>query len=224
MAVNRKVKVIQDKEPPNDHPWKNPFLLLVIGSIGQGKTNAYINVLDELDNHYNRIVVFSGNKMDSKLSLLGPEIEIYGPNPEELTRILEEVITQQKRIKKAGKKIPPILLIFDDLISDKDFFPSTSKGNNLINFIISLRHFNTSVIITSQQYKLIPKKLRVNATMLMTFRLSDADFKDLLDETNFPKSVFKKAYNESTREKHSFLYVNLKTRQLIKNFDHILDI
>ena len=142
-----------------------------------GKTNVMMNILDELNNFYNRIVVFSPNKLDTKLAMLGEGVEVYGANVERLNEIITEIEKQQKKIKKAQKPIPPILLIFDDLISDKDFFPSTPKGNQLVNFIISLRHYNTSVIITAQQYKLIPKKLRVNTTMLFVFKLNEEDAK-----------------------------------------------
>ena len=218
MAVNRNMLIFHDKNVDESHPWKSPFLATIVGSIGQGKTNVMMNILDELNNFYNRIVVFSANKLDTKLAMLGEGVEVYGANVERLNEIITEIEKQQKKIKKAGKPLPPILLIFDDLISDKDFFPSTPKGNQLVNFIISLRHYNTSVIITAQQYKLIPKKLRVNTTMLFVFKLNEEDAKDIFKEANFGKSVFKKAYDMSTKDPHGFLYANFKTRSLCKGF------
>lgn len=228
MAVSRNVLVFHDKKSKNDgddqHAWKRPFLTCIVGSIGQGKTNIVLNILEEMNNYYNRIVVFSGNKMDNKLSMLGDDVEIYGPNLEKLQDVLTGIIKQQKALKKQEKKLPPMLLIFDDLITDKDFFPSTARGNDLIKFIISLRHYNTSVIITSQQYMAIPKKIRGNMTMLFTFRVSDADYKDMVKETNIGKVTFKKAYDEATKNQHSFLYINYNTRQLFRNFGEPLNI
>lgn len=229
MAVSRNILVFHDKKTKEgtdaeQHPWKKPFLACVVGSIGQGKTNMVLNILEEMNNYYNRIVVFSGNKMDSKLNMLGDEVEIYGPNLEKLQDVLTSIIKQQKTLKKQDKKLPPILLIFDDLITDKDFFPSTARGNDLIKFIISLRHYNTSVLITAQQYMAIPKKIRGNMTLLFTFRVSDADYKDMVKETNIGKITFKKAYDEATKNQHSFLYVNYNTRQLFKNFSEPLNV
>ena len=224
MSVSRNVLVFHDKEKNDEtHPWKSPFLACIVGSIGQGKTNTVMNILDELNNHYNRIIVFSGNKMDTKLSILGDDVEVYGPNLEKLQDVLLGIIKQQKNFKKQKKKLPPILLIFDDLITDKSFFPSTAKGNDLIKFIISLRHYNTSVMITAQQYMAIPKKIRGNMTMLFTFKVNDADYKDMLKETNFDKNTFKKAFDEATKGKHNFLYVNMKTREMYRNFGELLN-
>lgn len=225
MSVSRNVLVFHDKNKSSEeetHPWKKPFLACVVGSIGQGKTNTVLNILDEMNNWYNRIVVFSGNKMDTKLSMLGDDVELYGPNLEKLQEVITGVMKQQKSLKKQQKKLPPILLIFDDLICDKDFFPSTQRGNDLIKFIISLRHYNTSVMITAQQYMAIPKKIRANMTLLFTFKVSDADLRDMVKETNISKPAFKRAFDEATRSQHSFLYVNYNTRQMFKNFDQPL--
>jgi len=222
MSIDREVIVFDDKTPKNSHPLKNPFLGLLIGSIGQGKTNLMLNILQELDEYYNRIILFSQNKVDTKLNLLSNGIEIYDADLEILNNIIEDVIQTQQKFKQANKKMPEVLFIFDDLIANKDFFPSGPKGNKLINFILSLRHYRTSVLITAQQYTAIPKKIRLNAQILFVFKLSDGDFKDILKETNFPKQKFKEAFDRATTGKHDFLYINLNTRELFKNFKQLL--
>ena len=70
MSVNRNVLIFDDKKIDTTHPWKRPFLACIIGSIGQGKTSFYLNILHELDGHFNKIVVFSGNKTDPQIDAI----------------------------------------------------------------------------------------------------------------------------------------------------------
>ena len=59
--------------------------------------------------------------------------------------------------------------------------------------------------------------------MLFVFKLNEEDARDIFKEANFGKSVFKKAYDLSTKDPHGFLYANFKTRSLCKGFGEELN-
>ena len=152
------------------------------------------------------------------MTLLSDDVEVVGSNPAKMEEIISAIHDHQLRTSKQGKDLPSVLLIFDDLIANKKFFPSNGKGAKLIEFILSLRHLNSSVIITAQQYKLIPKILRTNCTLIFLFKLNDADFADVLKETNFNKEQFKSSYEKATKDR-GFMYINMNERKIFKNFN-----
>ncbi len=219
MAVHAKIKTIKEDEKKKapKHPWKSPFLALVVGPIGSGKTSVVQAMMTELDDHFDRAIYYSGNGLDSKLDHLGDGVEIIKDKPEELELALDSLETEQKARKKVGMKLMNALVVIDDAVASGDIF-SVRRGR-LPHFILSLRHLKTSIIITSQQWNLIPRVIRLNAGLWFIFRLTESDAKNMIDDSPFPKRNFHRAYMVSTMKPHDFLYVNLKTRQLFRGFE-----
>lgn len=224
MAVNAKIRVSQSEkksQSKSKHPWKSPFLALVVGPIGSGKTSVVQAIMTELDDHFDRAIYYSGNGLDSKLDRLGEGVEVIRDKPEELELALDSLETEQKARKKAGLKLMEALIVIDDSVASGDIF---RQGRGRLNhFILSLRHLRTSIIITSQQWNLIPKVIRLNAGLWFVFRLSEGDSRSMIDESPFPKRQFQRAYMTATMRQHDFLYANLKTRQLFRGFDMLIE-
>lgn len=194
-----------------------PFLLLDIGPIGAGKSSAMMQVLKGVEGKFDRCIVFSGNSLDPLLDKLSSGCEILNDDPEELERVTAEIMSTQKNRKAEGKKLEKYLMVLDDVAANPMFFRQGRSDFN--KFIMSLRHLNTSMIITSQQYHLLPRVIRLNATGMLLFRLNDTDWKDVLSELPFPKRQLNLGYQVATQRPHSFLYADIKNRQLYKGLD-----
>ena len=97
--------------------------------------------------------------------------------------LLKTLIEEQKSIIQAyGKSYADhILLIYDDTISFKKFWNSEST----IQLFFNSRHYKISIIITSQNYKSMPKSLRLNMSqMLLYFTANQDELKNIYIENS----------------------------------------
>lgn len=142
--------------------------------------------------------------------------------------LLKELITEQKQIISTyGKDIADsILLIFDDCASETKFWKSQQVQLACFNS----RHFKISIIITSQNYKSLPKALRLNMSQVVLFSTSnEVEIKAIYDE-NSSSLGFKewlKIYREITDKPFNCLvinYQNKKEYRLASAFEQFIEI
>ena len=88
------------------------------------------------------------------------------------------------------------------------------------------RHSNITVIINSQYYYYVPTPIRANLSGIMIYRLmSNRELTLIKYELSTPKihdEIFDEAYNEATKEEHSFLYINIAKQKFYQNFEYEL--
>lgn len=158
---------IKKKKPVNIHLPQLPFSWILIGPSGTGKSNLLLNVLDQYKKHFkeHHIILFSPSiGLDPKTS----EIEAGWKYAEFRPEIIESVIEQQKQImKKKPKKVPEILIILDDCISEPGAF---NQRGVLEKLFYRCRHFHCSLLITSQKYSSLSRGIRLNAKTVSFFR------------------------------------------------------
>lgn len=118
--------------------------------------------------------------------------------------------------KKDKKKPVHWLLILDDVVSYLK-----NNDDKLTDLIFKIRHYYGSVWICSQQYKQLPKPLRMNLSHLFVLvaDLNNGDKRDLLDEVNIEKSIFKKIINKYSKEKYNNLYIDNTKKKLYLNLE-----
>ena len=56
----------------------------------------------------------------------------------------------------------------------------------------------------------------------MLYQLPDKDIKSIIDEISISKKDLLDFYEEATKEKYNFLYINLKDKKFYKNFEYEL--
>lgn len=124
--------------------------------------------------------------------------------------LLKEIITQQKMvIENYGKSIADnILLVYDDCASNKKFWNSTQVQQLIFNS----RHYKISIIITTQNYKSIPKPLRLNTSIFILYYTANLDeLKNIYNENN-SNLTFKQFSNMFSRvcntKDYNFLTIN----------------
>ena len=93
----------------------------------------------------------------------------------------------------------------------------------LKKLIYNRRHLKLNIIITAQSYCNIPLDIRKNVQNMILFKPSKKEFELVFDELFETKkdialSIMKLAYVD----KHNFLFVNVPSQRLFKNFDEII--
>jgi len=139
---------------------------------------------------------------------------------EEKTKIISFTETKEEirlRIKKRKpKKVScDYMFIFDD-------FSSELKDKDISKLLKQHRHYKSKVIISSQY----PLDLRKDGRKQLDFWLlfqghSDEKLKEIYDLCNLSIEYeeFKEAYNQATKEKFNFLYVDTINQIFRKNFN-----
>ena len=119
-------------------------------------------------------------------------------------------------------KPPNTLLLIDDSVGSSIFREGRSP---LINFFIKARHYKTNVMILSQYFKAVPKKIRSNMTGYILFKTYDkTQLSSVYEEINSFLSYedFLKLIEDNTKEKHSFIFIDLKNQNIKSGFKKLL--
>lgn len=122
---------------------------------------------------------------------------------------------EEEETKRKPKKIAPeIVFIFDDL----------SKRMRLSSFstlVKTNRHYKSKVLISSQNVKDIQPDARENIDILILFKGIKNELLVTIYEDfniNLIFKTFLEIYNNATKEKYSFLYINTRDHEYRKTF------
>jgi hypothetical protein len=128
---------------------------------------------------------------------------------ENALKILQRV--QEEDIKENGaERASKVCIILDDVASQSKFM----RSEPFISLFIRARHFNTTVFLLSQHFKVIPKICRLQASQIFNFALSNTESECLCDEQappNMKKRNFMRLVDDALREPYSFLSICLKS-------------
>ena len=130
---------------------------------------------------------------------------------------LRQILAQQKKItqqsKQLGmKKLYQVLVCLDDMADSPQVHKKTGDGI-LDTLFIRGRHYCVNTWVSTQKLRLMPSAVRVNTMFYCVFRLrNQLELDALVEELSamLPKDVLYGMYEEATREKYSFWYVNLR--------------
>ncbi len=155
---------------------KPPFRQVFNAQSHSGKTNLLLNYLQRTryGGHFTKIVIWS------ETILHDPKWEMYSQQDiSAKTKFyegydeasVEKEYQEQKKIVGDGKQNDKNakLYIFDDCIGD--MFARGGKPKICQHLFMRGRHSNISIIITSQEYMLIPKTIRVNASQVILYEI-----------------------------------------------------
>ena len=141
---------------------------------------------------------------------------------------LKHIIKTQKQIieKKGLDKSPKLLIIFDDIISQKKFMNSEF----FTQMYIQNRHLGISTWVCTQSFNKIPRVCRLQANNLFIFAGSGSETEILCQEFAPPhtsKKDFEGLIKYATDERFNFLHINMRAKpeeRFRKNLDTILTI
>jgi hypothetical protein len=202
------------------YPLQQPnFLLIVVGSCRSGKGVLLMNLIMNKNmgyrNYFDNIVYISPNLPSDKTgSILYKDEEIMKITEglENLNEILEVIVDNQKKSDES------LLVVIDDCLG------LIGGDNNYFSTLCSkYRHFNISLIITTQNFRHIPITCRYNASGYILFKSHNKKEIEKLEEElggMFPD--FDSLYKEATKEKYSFLYLDMEKATAWKKYDELL--
>lgn len=202
------------------------FAMVINGSAGSGKSNLISNLL--------------GSK--SMYRKVFHHVIICSPSLNTLQNNIFKDLDETKKHAKFDETFLEYVMDFTDFQSNKDD-PETTlvilddvanqlKGNmdlqrRLGHLVMNRRHRYLSIIITSQQFRLIPLPVRTNITHAILFRPSNRQEQEALMEIlPVPKTQVSNMIDFVYDEKYNFLYVDFSLKhsnkyEFYKNFDYI---
>jgi hypothetical protein len=158
---------------------KPPFRFLLVAPSGKGKTNFLISLIIRKefyrDFFQNRVYIFSKSILADRIftalprSILSNSFDHF--DIDVLASIFE---TQKNEIDENGKtRNNTMLIVLDDFI--QNITNRSGPPTLLEELYMRGRHYNISIIITSQMYMLIPKPIRLNCTALVLFEQDNVE-------------------------------------------------
>ena len=206
-----------------------PAVSFFSGSSGSGKTCLLANLLSRAEfykDYFHHIFLFSPTGASDDIydaCRLPPEnVFVDLRTTDKLEAILDK---QEAVISKDGiDKAPRILLIFDDIQSNRKFMNSRP----FLRSFIANRHFNASTWLCGQSFTRTPRACRLQANNLFYFQGSGSERDIILKEFCPPgmkKPEFGKIVDYCTEERYSFMHVNKREpfdSRYRKNLDEII--
>ena len=201
---------VPDSKFADIHPHlpQPPALLLIIGSVKQGKSNLLVNLLcnpscykDKFD-----IVQIISNTLnaDPKGKLMKKYFDCEDHYEDSM---ITELIETQKSYDEDDR--PTVALILDDILT-KDF-----KKSNAVSFLATrFRHYGIGLLaFTTQSFRAVSGLIRNNATSVIIMKQQNSKELEKINEEfgdMFPgifMELYKKAIDD---EPYSFLYLDLQ--------------
>ncbi len=209
------------------------------GRSGSGKSNLLVNLAERPEfygktnpknpksGYFDLVFLFSPTCHHDDLPqyLDIPPNRMYDSNFE---GPLQHIIKTQKGIieSKGLDKAPRILLIYDDIISQKKFMNSEF----FTTCYIQNRHIGISTWVCTQSFNKIPRVCRLQANNLFIFAGSGSETEILCNEFCPPhtsKKDFEKLIKHATNERFNFLHISMRSppeERFRRNLDCVLTI
>ncbi len=204
-----------------------PSLILINGMQGMGKSHLIRYIMSKYKKEFDYGIVFTNTFFDENpFDYIPPEYV----HPEYNEGILVKLMDKQADLVGRGVK-KSCFVIFDDCIDDEGQWSSKP----LKRLTTQLRHYNITVIISTQYVNAIPSRIRTNAMYCIMFK-SDTmnntkalyesygqkfdtfnEFKKyLMDNTGDYKFLFYDKMNDS--EDVSERYISMKAPEKVRKF------
>jgi hypothetical protein len=169
-----------------------------------GKSELFKYIYLKEKNNFNKTFVFSGTEEVNNFyeKFIDPKC-IYNKIS---IKWFEMLISRLKEISMNNKKLPNILIIFDDFGGD-DFL----RSNILKDIFTKGRHLNVSVVVILQYLKSVPPIIRTNTSFIVCGQVNHASMQIIGDDFlngNIPRKDFYEMFKNNTRNYNFFIINN----------------
>ena len=213
--ATRKDKI---KNPPASECHAIPRLgssVLMVGSSGSGKSTLLVSLLTEkrfFKGAFDETIIVSPTCFSDDIQqALNVDPDNCIDDISQAPGIIGDLMKEQRQLieEKGAHKAPQICLIYDDIIGDRDLL----KSPEFVKSFIASRHCNITTFLCSQSWTSIPRRNRLQASNIFFFRGSASESDKMVEEYSppgFSKKRMLKLIDFATKEKYSFLHINLK--------------
>ena len=153
----------------------HPYIILIIGGSGSGKTNLLLNVKENQPDH-DKIYLYVKDPCESKYQYLINKREGVGINhfndPKAFIEYSNDMDDVYKNIDEYNPdKENKILIVFDDMIAD---MVHDKKLNSIVTeLFIRERKLNISLVFITQSCFKVPKDVRLNTSHFFITKISN---------------------------------------------------
>lgn len=231
--INKKrQKIIKHSDIVNIPYWCS----ILVGKKGSGKTSVWGNLvlhtaipkftivrifsttLQTDETMINILKTFDKNKIEYELY-----DSLYNDNKENiLSKQFNEIMNEVEELSKSIEKstISPVFYIY--VIDDMS---DVLRSKDLGKFITRHRHIKSCICLSSQFYYHFSPEIRYNLNLLLIFGDIGLDtLKQIYNEKVNSKSLtferFLELYEDITKIKYNFMYVNSDNLEIRKNFNY----
>jgi hypothetical protein len=138
-----------------------------------------------------------------------PDENIFTFLNDDVLEIIMMSIKEKYEEAISDKEKPPhSLVVMDDIAYSKAL--SKRVGNEkLSELFCNYRHYLTSMIVTAQKSTQLARVIRVNTIAFMIFAQPRNELEQIAGDICFmDKKVFRKMFEDATKNRHSFFYFN----------------
>jgi ABC-type dipeptide/oligopeptide/nickel transport system ATPase component len=204
------------------HKLAVPLIACVVGGTGSGKTNLLMNILEVMDQTFNKIIIFTMDRDEPLYNALSSAV------PPDQLKIFEGIanVTKQNMDKNIDRD-DQTLLIFDDLCNSRE-----AEQRPIGDMYIRGRKLNCSMLYLSQKWSCIPTIIRAQCGYVFLKQVDGKRQLQFIVGNYSPKDLTTEQINEiykyCSQDKLDFLLIDLKesdkTKRFRRNLDEILDI
>ena len=212
--------------------------VVISGKSGSGKSTLLANLIkdgrfygkskEKPNGWFDKIFLFSptANGDDIQKSL-GIDKKYVFTDLDEAPELLEVILdSQQQKLDGAAgaDKVEQYAIIFDDIIGDVSFMNERA----FTRCFYQVRHVNCTTFICTQHFKRVPRVCRMQANFIFFFQGSASEVDIVIEEfapPEYTKKEFATVINEATRDKFSFLTINMKVgwdKRFRRNLDRFI--
>jgi len=183
---------------------KSPFCLFAIGSPSSGKSNLSRYICKSLlaDKSIDYVIVFSPTYFsgDGNYDFLDEDF-IYPMFKEDILRAI--MTLQKKRVEKGDKS--SLLIVFDDCLGSVNW-----NSKIMTQLIANRRHYNCSLLITTQHIKKLPPIMRSCVDYCCIFKTSNREVIKVLNSVwmyDTPEDCGQ-YLSKMCKEKYNFCFID----------------
>lgn len=219
------------------HLMKVPFYLTSVGKGMSGKSVWIANVVHMYKDVFKdgRILLFTDSDCDTimnlrrtrKVKIFDNLYDAQGENiVQKLLNFQKERKEQIRYLKEKGMRIEhPLehyLVIFDDFITSKDL---NARRGIFTKLFSQARHYQISIILTSQEYMLLPAPVRKLSQYNIFYKVFKENERQKIIEENhefLSPEEFETMWDFATDKPYNFLMCDVDNRRFLHNFDYIM--
>lgn len=175
-----------------------PSTTCAFGKKFSGKSTFLKNYLKQYNKVFDEIILISQSAKSTH------EYDNIFEGQDLKMRILSSISDEELEFyldeKKAkGRKSPHSLLMFDDIVGMRGFH---MKGDMFKEIVTSARQYNVSLLLASQQFRIIPAYMRSNCEFALFLNINKNEIGKVYDEfgPNVTKKLFINRYQEIVKK------------------------
>jgi hypothetical protein len=195
---------------------------LYLGKAGSGKTSMLVSMLNTpslFKGVFHNVFLFMGK--NSRDSIKGSFFDKEVP-PEDIFDELtfENLNAVYDKIRDDAEEGYKSLIIMDDVQRQ---MKDSEVQKLLLHLVNNRRHLKSTLFLANQNYKSLPKQVRMVLTNLFVWKVNKKEFESLFEEqVEMHKDRFLDVLSTLYKDPHDFLFIDTSTQRIFDNFDEIV--